>query len=222
MQEIGGCAYLLGQMLNQAFGILDAFGKLVRIFLSILREPRKAHAQRSQRLPRTVVQFACYVAPLHILRLQELPRKLTQFRVSSLKFAGTELHLGVECICQCSITFFAFTQLSFNSFTLGDVSSNFRRPDNLAAAVPKRRNCERNIERCLVLPNTNGVEVFDSFASLDSIDDDSLFVPAIEGDDQRNMLGYRFAGGVAKQPLRTRVPTGYDPVQRFAHDGIVR
>src|SRR5580693_9253844 len=141
MQKIGRCAYLLGQMLDQAFGIPYGLGKLIRIILSILREPRKAHAQRSQSLPRTVVQFTCYVAPLHILRLQKSPRKLTQFRVPSLKFLGTELHLGVECICQCSIAFFAFTQLALSSFTLADVASNFRRSDDLAAGVPDRGNC---------------------------------------------------------------------------------
>src|SRR5580704_7837448 len=184
MQEIGGCAYLLSQMLNQAFGIPDAFGKLIRVILSILPEPRKAHAQRSQSLPRTVMQFACYVPPLHILGLQESPRKLTQFRVSSLKFPGTELHLGVECIRQCSITFLALTQLSLNSFALGDVPSNLRRSDNLPAGVPDRRNCERNIERCLVLTHANGVEVFESFAFLDSFDDDCFFIPAIGGDNQ--------------------------------------
>src|SRR5579864_681392 len=163
MQKIGGCTYLLSQMLNQAFGIPDAFGKLIRIILSILPEPRKAHPQRSQSLPRTVVQFACYVAPLRILRLEESPRKLAQFQVSSLKFPGTELHLSVECICQYSITLFAFTQLSLNSFTFGDVPGNFRRSDNLSAGVPDRRNCERNIDKRLVLTHTNGVEVFDSF-----------------------------------------------------------
>lgn len=62
--------------------------------------------------------------------------------------------------------------------------------------------------------------MFDSFAVLDSLDDDRFFVPTIERDDQRNVLAYCFAGGVTKQPLRTGVPTGYDAVQRFADDGI--
>src|ERR1700722_9200922 len=109
------------------------------------------------------MQFPCDVPALGILRLQEQPRKLTQFQVSSLKFLGTELHLGVECIRQCSITPFALTQRSFNLFTFGDVPSNFRRSDDLSGGVPNRRNCQRNIERFLVLTHTNGVEVFDSF-----------------------------------------------------------
>ena len=164
------------QMLNQVFGIFDVFGKLSRIILRVLRQAAQDSCPRGQCLPRTVVQFPCYVPPLHILRLHEPPRKLTQFRVSSLKFPSTELHLGVECIRQCSITFFALTQLSLNSFTLGDVPSNFRRSDNLSAGVPDRRNCERNIEQCLVLTNANGIEVFDSFAFLDSFDNDRFFV----------------------------------------------
>jgi hypothetical protein len=63
--------------------------------------------------------------------------------------------------------------------------------------------------------------MFDSFASLDALDNDGFFAPAIDRDDQRNMLAYRLAGGVAKQSLRTRVPTGYDAFERFADYGIL-
>src|SRR5580692_4835305 len=203
MQKIGSCAYLLGQMLNQGFGIVDVFGKLIRVMPGIFREPCQAHAQGSQSLTRTVVQFACNVPPLQILRFEESSRKVTQFRVSSLKFLSTELHLGVECIGQGSITVFALAQLSLNAFTFGDVPSNFRGSDNLSAGVPNRRNGERNIERRLVLSDTNGVEVFDSLAFPDAFDDDCFFVPAIGRDDQRNVLAYGFVGGIAKQPLRT-------------------
>ena len=69
--------------------------------------------------------------------------------------------------------------------------------------------------------HTNGVEVFDSFTSLDAFDKDGFFVPAIDRDDQRNMLAYRLAGTVAEQTLRTCVPAGYDAIQRFADDGIL-
>ena len=64
--------------------------------------------------------------------------------------------------------------------------------------------------------------MFDPFPSLDSFDDDRFLVPAIERDDQRDVLAYRFAGGVTKQPLRTFVPAGYDAFHRLADDGIVR
>jgi len=63
--------------------------------------------------------------------------------------------------------------------------------------------------------------VLDSFASLDSFDDDRFFVLTIDRDDQRNVLAYRFARGIAKQPLRTCVPSGYDAFQRFADNGIL-
>jgi serine/threonine protein kinase len=57
---------------------------------------------------------------------------------------------------------------------------------------------------------------------LDSFNDDRFFIPTIERDDQRNVLAYRFAGGVAKQPLRTCVPVGYDAFQRLADNSILR
>ena len=170
----------------------------------------------------TIVQFPRYTPPLVILELQEPTRKVTQVRVLSRKFLSTELYLGVECIRQRSILFFALSQLSLNSFTVADVSSNLRRSDNLPASVPNRRNCQRNIERRLVFMQTNGVEVLESYALLDSVDNDRFFVPTIDRDDKRNVLAYRFAGGIAKQPLRTCVPTRYDAVERFADDGIIR
>jgi hypothetical protein len=125
-------------VLNQALGICYAFG-LSRIVFSVVGQLCKIHTQGRQSLTSTVVQFPRYVPPLHILRLPEPPRKLAQFRVSSLQFPGAELHLGVECIRQRSIAFFAFPQLSLNSFTLRDVTGNFRRADNLPTGVPNRR-----------------------------------------------------------------------------------
>ena len=124
-------------MLDQLFGVLHFFGQR-RIFLCLVADSCKLQAERSQRLSRAIVQFSCYVPSLGILRLQESPRKLTQFRVSLLKFLSTELHLGVERIRQCSITFFALTQLSLNSLTLGDVPGNFRRSDNLSRWRPEQ------------------------------------------------------------------------------------
>src|ERR1700751_225052 len=166
-------------MLDQLFRILDVFDKLSRIFLCDFADLRKLHAQRCQWLSRAVVQFPCYVPTLEILRLHEPPGKVTQLRVFFLKFLSAELHFRVERIGQCSVTRFAFTQLSLNSFALAVVPSNFRRPDDLPAGVPDRRNGERNIDRCLVFTNPNGVEMFDSFTSLDSVDNDSFFVSTI-------------------------------------------
>src|SRR5580698_296962 len=139
-----------------------------RIVFRVRADSCKLHGQRRQCLSRAIVQFACYMLPLYVLRLQELPRKVTQFRVSSFKFPSTELHLGIECIRQCSITLFTLTQRPLNLFPLADVPSNFRRSHNLSAGIPDGRNCERNIKRSLVFTDTNRVEVFDSSALLDS------------------------------------------------------
>ncbi len=65
-------------MTDQLLGVLDVFGKLIRILLCVSVDSRKLHAQRSQCLPRAIVQFPRYVPPLHILRAQELYGKVTQ------------------------------------------------------------------------------------------------------------------------------------------------
>jgi len=129
-------------VLDQLFSVLHVFDKLSWIFLCVFADLRELHTQRRQCLSRAIVQFPGNVPPLGILRLQEPPRKVPQVRVASLKVLSTELHLGVECIRQCSIAFFAFTQLSLNPFALGNVPSNFRRADNLSAGVPDGRNRE--------------------------------------------------------------------------------
>src|SRR5204862_1777072 len=134
-------------------------------------------------LPRAVVQLPGDVPPLHVLRLHEPPREVTQFRVYFLKFLSTDLHLGFECIRQGSIALLALVQLSLDLLTLGDVPGNFGRSYNLSAGVPDRRTCERDIKRCLVFPYPKSVEVLDSLTSLDSFDDDLFFVPAIVRDD---------------------------------------
>jgi len=121
----------------------------------------------------------------------------------SAQVPETELHLGVERVRQRSITSFTLARLSFNLSALGNIPGNFRRPNNLPVAVPKRRNRQRNIDERLVFTDTNGVEVFESFAFLDSLDDECFFVPAIHRDDERNVLAYCFAGGLTKQPFRT-------------------
>ena len=105
---------------------------------------------------------------------------------------------------------------------MSDVPSNFRRSNDLSAGVPNRRNRKRNLDRFLVLAHTNGAEVFDRSPRLIRSMMTGFFVPTIERDNQRNVLAYRFAGGVAKQPLRTCVPFGYDAFQRLADNSILR
>ena len=58
-------------MLNQILGIFDVFGKLRRIVLRIFCELRKIHAQGSQGLTSTIVQFTCDVSAFLVLNQQQ-------------------------------------------------------------------------------------------------------------------------------------------------------
>ena len=112
MEQVGSGAYLLVQVLHESFSFFDPFGKLSRVALDVPGEVSKAHAQCGQCLARTVVQFPRQVPPLYILGFHQPYSKVLQFGVSPLKFLSAKLHLNIERIGECSITFFALKQRS--------------------------------------------------------------------------------------------------------------
>ena len=52
--------------------------------------------------------------------------------------------------------------------------------------------------------------MLDPLALTDSRKDSCFLVPAIQGNDHRDRLAYRFFGGVFKESLGASVPTGND------------
>src|ERR1700676_4681249 len=91
----------------------------------------------------------------------------------------------------------------------------------MARSILDRRNRKGKIEQGPILAHADSLEMIDSLASSESLNNLHFFVPSILGNDQGNVLAYGFFAGVAEHSLRTVIPAGDDAVQSLADDCVV-
>ena len=107
-------------------------------------------------------------------------------------------------------------------FQLGDVARNLGRADNRPARVPDRRNGQRNVDQAPVLALAHGLEVVDSLAAMDLLEDRRLFVLAVGRYNDGHWPADSLFGGKAEKPLGAAVPTQDQAVGILGQDGVVR
>src|SRR5262249_55921987 len=107
------------------------------------------------------------------------------------------------------------------ALSLRDVARDLRRTDDGAVFIPDRGDGERDVEQGAVFAAAHRLVVVDTLAAADARQDGRLLVLALRWNQDGHRAADRFRGGVAEQLLRTQVPTGDDPVQVFADDGVV-
>ena len=73
--------------------------------------------------------------------------------------------------------------------------------------------------RCAIFSLPNGFKVFDALAAPDSLYDRFLLFLVIGWNQNRNRLADDFLGHVAKNTLRSGIPTRYDAI--LGHDRVV-
>src|SRR5580704_17179863 len=71
------------------------------------------------------------------------------------------------------------TQLLSETSSLGDVARDFRGADDLALAVPYRRNRDRDVDHCAVFPATTCFKVIDDLPSSDVFQNAGFLVDSV-------------------------------------------
>src|SRR5262245_23051722 len=107
-------------------------------------------------------------------------------------------------------------------FAFCNVSGNFRGANDVPPIINNRRNGERNVDLCAVLPAPDCFIVVYRFPSSDSLKNVRFFTLAVLRNEQTNWLPNHFLSRIAKQAFSTAVPALDDSLQVLADDRIVR
>ena len=107
------------------------------------------------------------------------------------------------------------------SFALGDVPRNRGYADDIAGAVPDRRDRERDIEQCAIFPPASRFVMFDSIAAAYPLQNARLFIDAFGWHEDRDGALDNFVIGVAEYSLRRGVPGCDIAVEIFGEDRVV-
>ena len=111
--------------------------------------------------------------------------------------------------------------LGVGLLSLGDVVRDFRRADDAPARVLDRRDGERHVDECAVLPPPHGFVRGDHLAAFHPPEDLGFLVFALGRNEDRDRLPDHLRRGVAEHPLRAFVPGGDDALERLADDRVV-
>ena len=109
-----------------------------------------------------------------------------------------------------------------NSPALGDVARDLRGADDVPRGTLDGRDGQRDVDPPTILCPPHRLEMVDDFAPADAGEHAVLLRAAVVRDDEHDVTADRFRGGVAEDPLCSRIPRHDDPVERLAHDRIVR
>src|ERR1700730_11018743 len=91
----------------------------------------------------------------------------------------------------------------------------------MARSVLDRRNRKGEVEQSSIVAPADSLEMVDSLASSEPLNNLHFFVPSILGNDQGNVLAYGFFARVAEHLLRTLIPAGDGAIQSFTDGGVV-
>jgi len=83
-------------------------------------------------------------------------------------------------------------------FTLGDVTGNFGRADDIAAEVSDGRNGQRNINEASVLALSDRLVMVDPLTAPDALEDSRFFFVAISGNEHSHRLADSFLARIAE------------------------
>ena len=111
-------------------------------------------------------------------------------------------------------------QSFFRLLALGDVSDDFRRSDNLAMTVFDWRDGQRNVDQRSIFPLPHRLEMFGPLSSFEPFQNFRFLTQAVRRDDNRDGLAHYLGGSVAENPFGPLVPSGDDPIQIFADNGV--
>ena len=107
-------------------------------------------------------------------------------------------------------------------FGLRDVAADGRRSHDSIVVALDRRHGERDVDDRPIPPAALGLVVLDSFAILDTGQDDLDLLPLAGHRQQRDGSADHLRGRVAVDSFGPPVPARDDPVQVFADDRVVR
>ncbi|GEM_PF-4971081 len=106
--------------------------------------------------------------------------------------------------------------------SFGNVAGDLGRSNDLAVALPDRRDCQGYVDEGAVLATANRLEMLDPLSSFDPSDNRRLFVQPVLGNKNGDRTPHGFGRRIAEQTLCAQIPRRDDPVQRFADNSIIR
>src|SRR5262249_41656859 len=112
-------------------------------------------------------------------------------------------------------------ECGFKSFLLCNIAGDLCRADDVPMMIFYGRDGQRNIDALAVLANATCLKVINSFACANSGQDTRLIIVQLRRNNGCDRLPDDFLCPVAEGAFRGLVPTGDDPVQILADDGIV-
>ena len=115
----------------------------------------------------------------------------------------------------------ALAQAVLGALLLGDVSGDFRCADNLATTVFDWRDGQRNVDQRSVFPPPHRFVMFNPLSQPEPFEVFRLLILVTGWDEDGDGLAHYLGGSVAKYPFGSLVPTGDDPIQVFADNGVI-
>ena len=112
-------------------------------------------------------------------------------------------------------------QALLRTLLLGDVASDFRCADNPATTVFDWGDRKRDVHKRCILPPPHRLKMFDPLSPPEPFENFLLLIDMIGRNQHQDGMARYFGGSIAENPFGSLVPTGDDPIQVLADNGVI-